>query len=341
MNVSTPTAIRWTIRFLSTALFFLLIWMLGFVLGDIDDIDGPDRRAFDEAAIDKELSAERRAYQAQLESITIDRTRQEEIKQNRSEAMGVAKETWAQVESVHRLELDAGRQPGGDLRDDLAQAHERYIQAQATYEEANTTLADLGAREYSINKALAELNKQIQPQEQAAYSSYRRELDGHEFKLGAYKMAFIVPLLLVAARVLAKKRESLYRPIYKAVLLASFCQVTWIMHQHLPAVYFKYIAIIAAVAIVAAFLIHVLKSAYKPRPDLLLKLQRDAYNNHNCPSCAYPFPAYHPGSYTCPSCGTGLFDSCNACGASRHSLLPYCVACGNEGAAMNSGAQSA
>ena len=32
--------------------------------------------------------------------------------------------------------------------------------------------------------------------------------------------------------------------------------------------------------------------------------------------------------YSCPSCGTTLFEDCRQCGHSRHSLLPHCSHCG-------------
>jgi len=34
--------------------------------------------------------------------------------------------------------------------------------------------------------------------------------------------------------------------------------------------------------------------------------------------------------YTCPSCGTPLFEKCESCGGLRHSLLPFCLHCGAE-----------
>jgi hypothetical protein len=34
--------------------------------------------------------------------------------------------------------------------------------------------------------------------------------------------------------------------------------------------------------------------------------------------------------YVCPSCGTTLFARCGRCGAIRHTLLPFCGACGDK-----------
>ncbi|MHC4105255.1 MAG: double zinc ribbon domain-containing protein, partial [Planctomycetota bacterium] len=34
--------------------------------------------------------------------------------------------------------------------------------------------------------------------------------------------------------------------------------------------------------------------------------------------------------YTCPACGTELYEKCDKCSDIRHSLLPFCEHCGNE-----------
>ncbi|MDP6850056.1 MAG: hypothetical protein QF524_03855, partial [Planctomycetota bacterium] len=104
-----------------------------------------------------------------------------------------------------------------------------------------------------------------------------------------------------------------------------------VMHEHFPSEFFKYIAIAAGIAIVLAFLVRSLRSASKPQPAALLNRRREAYHRGNCPECAYPFPAKHGATFTCPSCGTGLFSKCQSCGESRHDLLRYCTNCGSDG----------
>ena len=325
---------RWTIRLLSVVLFGLFIWLLGYIIGDIDDLRAPPNlQNFYDTGIDAELTRTQREFNASLEVIRMDKARQQEIKTNRSEAMGVARDTWTQAQRVHQFELTAGRQPSTELREELARAHEGYTSAQATFEEANTELADLGAQEYAIKQDLATLENQIRPQMHEAYDLYEEARRDHNHTLAIYKLSFIIPVSLLAAWALAKKRESIYRPILKALLLASFIWVVVVMHEHFDFAYFKYIALTAAVLIVLTFLVRMLQSSARPRPDLLLKQRREAYHNHHCPECAYPFSADHGDAFTCPACGTGLFEACGSCGSSRHELLPFCIHCGSADAA--------
>ena len=325
---------RWTIRLLSVVLFGLFIWLLGYIIGDIDDLRAPPKlQNFYDTGIDAELTRTQREFNASLDVIRMDKARQQEIKTNRSEAMGVARDTWTQAQRVHQFELTAGRQPSTELREELARAHEGYTSAQATFEEANTELADLGAQEYAIKQDLATLENQIRPQMHEAYDLYEEARRDHNHTLAIYKLSFIIPVSLLAAWALAKKRESIYRPILKALLLASFIWVVVVMHEHFDFAYFKYIALTAAVLIVLTFLVRMLQSSARPRPDLLLKQRREAYHRNNCPECAYPFSADHGDAFTCPACGTGLFATCGSCGSSRHELLPFCIHCGGADAA--------
>lgn len=330
MKDTSPAGMRWTIRLLSVVLFFLFAWLLGFIIGDIDDLQRPDRQTFYDAGIDEELTQAQQEFNASLEVIRVDKARQDGIKQNRREAMGVAKDTWAQSMKVNESESDAGREPSAELREELTQAHDKFISATAAFEEANTREADLNAEEDAIRKALATLEKQIKPQREEALALYEEAWQDHDHTLAIYKLSFIIPVFLLAAWALAKKRESIYRPIMKALILASFLQVGGVMFEHFDAEYFKYIALTAAVLIVLAFLVRLLQSSARPRPDLLLKQRREAYDRNNCPECAYPFPGDHGDAFTCPACGAGLFASCESCGNSRHNLLPFCIHCGSE-----------
>ena len=156
-------------------------------------------------------------------------------------------------------------------------------------------------------------------------------------KMGGLKLLFIVPILLAAAWAWGRRKRSLLRPIFLACLLASFWKVGVVMFEHFPEEYFKYIAIGAAILIVLAFLVRLLRSASSPDPEIRLKRRREAYQKGHCPVCAYPWSSPEEGGpkgeSSCPSCGTRLFESCRDCGGRKHSLLPHCVHCGTTAAA--------
>ena len=90
-----------------------------------------------------------------------------------------------------------------------------------------------------------------------------------------------------------------------------------------------------------------------PKMQWLVKQYREAYERFLCPVCEYPIRTGprrflfwtrrtvnkivvpmdrgdQEEVYTCPSCGSNLFENCPACHKVRHTLLPHCAHCGAE-----------
>lgn len=105
--------------------------------------------------------------------------------------------------------------------------------------------------------------------------------------------------------------------------------------------------------VVARLLIHFIRSIAFPKAESLVKQYREAYERFLCPVCEYPIrigprrflfwarrtvnrnivptdKGEQEEPYTCPSCGSTLFEECTSCHKIRHVLLPNCVHCGNE-----------
>jgi hypothetical protein len=172
--------------------------------------------------------------------------------------------------------------------------------------------------------------------------------------MACFKLAALAPLLVVAAWLFLKKRGGLYAPLIYAFGIALMAKVALVMHEYFPTVYFKYILILACIAVVVRLLVYLLKMIAFPKRDWLLKQYREAYETFFCPICDYPIrrgplkymvwnrrsirklriPATTQAgpdeSYVCPMCTTKLFEECPACHAIRHSLLPACDKCGAE-----------
>ena len=101
---------------------------------------------------------------------------------------------------------------------------------------------------------------------------------------------------------------------------------------------------------VAKLLIYFIRVVAFPKARWLTRQYREAYERFLCPICEYPIrtgprrflywtrrtvnkiglpaDAAKDEAYTCPTCGTTLFDACPACQGIRHSLLPHCRHCG-------------
>jgi hypothetical protein len=203
----------------------------------------------------------------------------------------------------------------------------------------------------ALEREMNEVQKEIGSRDEAASLEWRKQMDAHRTKLALLELALMVPLLLLAGYALLrvqKKQGSLLFPVLLAFVCATLVRLFFTLHEYLPRIWFKYIAI------VAWFLVYLVGLATRPRPDRLLLQYRQAYEKYLCPICEYPIrvgplkylfwtrksavktlagtqkrqAASLSQPYTCPACGQILFETCPDCGNIRHSLMEHCEHCG-------------
>ena len=352
---TAPAWLRWGIYFLSTILTFLLIWLLGFLLRDIGNLNGPDFSQISRSHVNPALTERSTALERQISEIDVQVGRQREIQQNLQQSMNNARETMQQMMNLHRLSLEQKVTPSDTEREALATGQKRFLDAQERFEQANEAISTSNQTKYDLSQELKSVRSQIEDQHQPARQEFDRLSRTHRFKVASLKLAFIVPLFLLASWLVYRFRESPFRPIFFAGLIATFWKLGTVMFDHFPREFFKYIAISAGILIVLAFLFWMLHRSVRPGRMAQLRRFREAYSAHHCPICAHPIARgalkyavwtrkgpklVSPGAaagglaeeprYACPSCGALLFEKCEQCGSTRHSLLPYCDNCGRE-----------
>lgn len=350
-----PRALKvWTFL-LASLLTLLLIWLLGFVLKDIGRIQGPDYAEIRKTHVDEALIESKEAVEEEIQTIEAGAKRQSERQKDLKRSMDNARTTMQQMMELQRLGLEKQSPPTETEKEALATAQQRFLEAQDAYEEANTQIADLNEQRFEKQQSLQSLRAEIEEQEKPARGAFEEASQRHQLKLATFKLAFLLPIFALAAALFLKLRQSHYRLFATSALVATFWKVGQVMWDHFPKEFFKYIAIVAAIAATVAFLLWLLRKALRPDTDLLLKRYREGYRAHVCPVCGYPImrgplrfarwtrkgPILSADgdlrgaddehqSYVCPSCGTELFGNCASCGAVTPSLLPFCRHCGEE-----------
>lgn len=350
-----PGFLRWGIYGLAVLLTFLLIWLLGFILADIGRLEGPDFQAVSRGHVAPALTNRAAALEQQIRDLEVQVSHQREVQQNLQRSMSNARETMQQMMDLHRLSLEQKLNPSDPEREALATSQKRFLDAQERFEQANEAISKSTQAQYDLNQELKSVRRQIEEQHQPARREFDQLLRRHRFKVASLKLAFIVPLFLLAAGAVHRFRASAYRPVTFAALAATFWKLGTVMFEHFPREFFKYIAIVTGLVIVLAFLLWMLRRSVRPGRATQLKRFREAYTAHRCPLCAHPIArgalkyavwtrrgprSLAPGapaagveaasSYACPSCGAVLFETCGQCGSARHSLLPFCDTCGHE-----------
>ena len=237
----------------------------------------------------------------------------------------------------------------------LAESEAQFLENQRRFQVANETIARLSEQQRDVNRQIAALEETLGEKRKPAREEYDRAREVHALKVAVVKLAIVVPLLFAAAWLVITKRTSAYAPLAYAAFGATFWTTGRVMYQNFPREYFKYIAVGAAIVIVLALLVHLIRMLTAPKRDWLLRQYKEAYNKRLCPVCAFPIqrgplkglvwtrrgphgilPVPQAAEdkeekpYTCPSCGEALYAACESCGKSRHVLLPYCQHCGAE-----------
>jgi predicted RNA-binding Zn-ribbon protein involved in translation (DUF1610 family) len=340
-----PAAYRLGIALLGALLTVLLIWLLGFILRDIDRIEGPDWSAIEAKHVERDLIVRRATLATERERLASE-TAAEELTQAKHERDRESAE--ATITVLRQLE---GGGPGVSLSPELQKAVTDnlnfFLGLQEDYRNASLRVTELRNRLRSIELESLDIEATIKTQSIPAQEEYAKAWQRHQYLRASLKLAFLIPLFLVFAFWALKKRTSPFRTLPFSGLAASAWKVGAVMHEHFPSEVFKYIAIGAGIAVVLAFLVGMILLIVAPRPEWLHRQRREAYRKRRCPTCADPIrfdekelattPAAtpgevveHPSVYTCPACGDTLFERCPSCGKIRHALLPYCSACGVE-----------
>lgn len=332
----------------------LVYWLLGFVLRDIGTWPGPDYAALERRLVDPQLGREVEALQAQVTDVNRLITEQQQRQALLRDSTGNAEKTLSQLLELQRVALEQQRAPSPEEQAVLLESQRRFLTNQARYQSLNEEIGVLQEQLRQHENQLRTVQEQRQQQRVPVQAEFNRLLGRHQLKLAALKLAFLLPVLAVAVWLFLKHRGSLYTPLLYGLGVAAFLKVGWVIHDHFPRRYFKYIAIGTALLVVARILVYLLRLAAHPKPDWLLKQYREAYERFRCPVCSHPIrrgPLKYlfwsrrnlrqlagapPGSpaaeepYTCPVCGTRLYEPCPACRAIRHALLPVCTHCGAE-----------
>ena len=158
-----------------------------------------------------------------------------------------------------------------------------FYDAQDKFESANETITTLNSERHQLNQSIEANGKELSEFENKASTEYNAAFRSHQLKIAALKLAVVVPLLFFSAWLVRRKRGSMYQPFHWAALCSTFWMTWLVMWDHFPRDFFKYIAILAAILILGAFLVWAIRSATRPRRDIVIRRHREAYQNHRCP----------------------------------------------------------
>jgi len=349
-----PWINRFVSRILTLLLGLLIYWLLGFMVEDIKDIRGPDYQSIEVKHVDQSLMQRIQELSKQIKKLG----RQIESQRDEQRLVGDGSQnlqkTVNQLLELKRLSIEKEIDLPAAEHNNLTTSLSAFLENQKSYQVMNQRMVELSAGRRSLEEELSSVQATVDEQRKPAREEYNRLNEKHRLRLAGYQLAILVPLLVIGGFLVTKRRSSIYFPLYCAFGGAALLKVAMVIHQYFPQRYLKYVLIGVLLLVVARVLIHFIRLAAYPKSEWLLRQYREAYERFLCPVCEYPIRTGPrkflywtrrtvnkralgvPGSdhveetYTCPSCGTGLFSKCSSCEKVRHTLLPHCQHCGYE-----------
>lgn len=344
---------RVLIRLLTVAFGVLVFWLLGFLVEDIESMPGPTINEIERKHLDASLLAQKTEFERQLADLARAIANKQEEQRLVGDGSQNLQRTINQLIDLQKTSLERATVLADADKGSLSASLNLFLENQRRYQRLNLDLAELTARKAKLDEDKRQVDRTIEQQREPARREFARVWESHRLKLALYQLLVLVPLLVVGAYFLITKRRGIYAPLLLAFGVATLLKVGLVMHEYFPSRYFKYVLTTALLGVVARLLIHVARTMAFPKAETLARQYRQAYERFLCPVCDYPIRTgprrflywtrrtvqkLLPAStavgemerYTCPSCGTALFEECPTCRKTRHSLLAHCEHCGTK-----------
>lgn len=353
-NSKGPWLYRFLIKSFIIIFGILVFWILGFFLEDIESIKGPKYDKIENSYIEPGLITKEKELKNQIENLTRKQVKNENeiaIVKNSSRNL---QNTINQLMALKKLALENSKIISNSEEQQLSRSVETFLKSQKTYQKLNMELAQI-----IENKQILEINKQelgikLEDQMNEAQKQYSKLLKSHNLKLAFLQIAVLFPFLLGGIYLILKKKSSNYYLLFIGYGVAVFFKIFLVIHRYFPSRYFKYILILGLLFTVVKILTYLINIIINPKKQWLLKQYRNGYEKFLCPVCEYPIrrgprkflywtrrtvgkltlqysnTIEKDEPYSCPSCGTSLFEECPTCHEIKHSLLPTCCHCGSK-----------
>lgn len=336
-------------------LTFFLLWFWSFVLNDIGSVAIADVENVEKAPSLRELEQEKDNLSDQENQVSRTIRNLQENQKILRDSTDSTRETMNQLLQNQKQLAEKNIALSPAEQESIAESQKLFLENQKKYQDLNAEITSQTAARRKLEQQIQDVNDRLRPLQQSSYKQQQQLYRSASLKAAAMQLAILLPLLFVALWLVTKKRNTAYGILVYPFAISLFLKLMSVVHEYFPSRYFKYTALLGLIAALVALVVYLIRMITRPRPDLLLKQRREAYEKKECPQCAYPIqrgwlkeagitgksktriialPTSIENAkaepYACPSCGEHLYEECTQCHHIRYSLLPYCEYCGSE-----------
>lgn len=331
-------------------LFKLAMWAVSLVFASfliglggkiVGDLPGVDQRITIEQFIDADAMA---ALNAQVDSLRRAERSQSAARERAQLALTASENAYMSARASFTNWIATRTATTDPSQDPEVISRTRELDALgAGLRSAETTLEDIDAQLLMLRQAQSQAMVASDDLRDAARGAYDRALFWHELRIFAIRLALTLPLLLIAAWMIARKRGTDYWPLYRGFVLFAVFAFFVELVPYLPSYggYVRYGVGIIASAIVGHYAIRAMRRYLARRQAETQRTEverRHALGYEEalkrmdagvCPGCERAIPGGKLGtSNYCVHCGMMLFDQCGVCDTRKNAFFQFCPACG-------------
>lgn len=338
-------SLRLTERWFQRALWILavifawfLIGMGGLIVGDLPKVT---------AQLGREQFMQQPQTQQLRDRIDAEQQVLRAARESRAQARLVAKarnDDLAAARSSFQAWVATRRATGLAAQDSELVARTRNLetlQAAALAAQQKVQAGDTGVLD--SQQAIDDAQRQLDVYARDAQQRYDRARRAQELRVFGVRLAFTLPLLLLAGWLMARHRRTRYWPfVWGFAFFALFAFFVELV-PYLPSYggYVRYAVGIVLTLVIGtwgirrfqAYLEQQKSTETRPeaerRKDLGYDLAQARLAKNVCPGCERPVDLKDTARNFCMHCGIALFDTCPACGARKSAFGHFCHACGH------------
>ena len=316
-------------------------FLIGFgnlVIGDLPQVtDDVDRYEYIETPEVTRLQQELRSVETQsaaasdrMELLRIQR------QQASSEAQS-AKETFEAWIQTRTATTDPTQDP------EVLRRTRELEQLQQNERSLDASISEIQTEQTRLTQRSSELYDQLAEAEQTGIPAYESAQFFQELKIFGLRLLITLPMLVLAAWLVVKRRKGEYWPISRGFVLAAVFVFFVELVPYLPSYggYIRYGVGIILTFAAGHFLIKNMRQYLANRQEVEQKAEEErrklvshdeAYkkmSSNVCPGCDRPI-AKMDGTETnyCVHCGMTLYDHCGNCETRKMAFFRFCMKCG-------------
>jgi hypothetical protein len=332
-------------------LFQIAMWLVSFVFASfliglggkiVGDLPGVDQRLSLEQFLDPAQVARNRFVQDSLSRLERGQMAARDREQVRlttaANAYRNARQSFQNWIATRTATTDATQDP------EVLQRTRELDALKSSEQSAQAEVDRLNGELLLLSQASTQQQQRYGELEDQARGRYDRARFQQELRVFGIRLLLTLPLLLLAAWLVMRKRKSQYWPLARGFVLFALFAFFVELVPYLPSYggYVRYGVGVVASAIVGVYAIramqrYIARRAEEERQSESERRRALPYEEAIkrisagvCPGCERPIASTGSGAPAnfCVHCGMTLFDECGSCHTRKNAFFHYCPACG-------------